>query len=249
MNIDFENQLVIVTGASRGIGQKIALDFAKSKAKVACIATSLDNLSHTLKQINEFGGTARGYACKIEDRKEVENTYEKIFSDFGIVPSILVNNAGITRDALIMRMKSEQWNEVLDVNLTGPFNWIQVLNKPMMSTRYGRIINISSIVGLCGGAGQANYAASKAGLIGLSKSVAKELGKKGITCNVVAPGYIDTEMTKILDDSIKQNVLQGCIVKRLGEVEDISPIVLFLASQYAGYITGQVILVDGGLSV
>lgn len=249
MNLEFENQLVVVTGASRGIGQRIALDFTRSKARVACIATSLENLSNTLKSIDEMGGEAKGYGCKNEDRDSVEKTYENILKDFGTSPSILVNNAGITRDALIMRMKPEQWQEVLDVNLKGPFNWIQVLNKPMMSARFGRIINVSSVVGLIGGAGQSNYAASKSGLIGLTKSVAKELGKRGITCNAIAPGYIDTDMTKALDESVKENVLNECIVKRLGKVEDISPMILFLASHYASYITGQVFAIDGGLSV
>jgi 3-oxoacyl-[acyl-carrier protein] reductase len=241
----FQDQVVIVTGASRGIGKEIAEAFAKEGAKVACLATTEANAQATASAI---GKGAKAYACNVSDATKVEEVFSKIQEDMGTL-SVLVNNAGITRDTLMMRMKDEDWDQVLDVNLKGTFLCIRAVTRAMMKARYGRIINISSIVGLHGQAGQVNYAASKAGLIGLTKAVAKELGSRGITCNAIAPGFIETEMTHSLPEEMKEQVLKTAPVGRLGSGQDVAAAVLFLASRDAGYITGQTLTVDGGLTL
>ncbi len=239
----FQDQVVIVTGASRGIGKEIARAFATQGAKVACVATTEAGAQKTA---DEIGNGSQGFACDVSDSASVESMMDAVVAGLG-TPSVLVNNAGITKDTLILRMKDEDWDRVMQVNLKGAFNTIRAVAKPMMKARYGRIINISSVVGLHGAAGQANYAASKAGLIGLTLATAKELGARNITCNAVAPGFIETDMTEDLSEEFRAFVEKSAPAGRLGKPEDISPAVLFLASQEAGYITGQTLTVDGGL--
>ena len=241
----FQDQVVIVTGASRGIGKEIAVAVAQEGAKVACIATTEAGAQATADSI---GNGAKAFACNISDAATVDAVINKITEDLGTV-SVLVNNAGITRDTLMLRMKDEDWDQVIDVNLKGAFLCIRAITRSMMKARYGRIINISSIVVLHGQAGQVNYSASKAGLIGITISVAKELGSRGITCNAIAPGFIETEMTHGLPDEMKDHVLKTAPAGRLGTGQDIAAAVLFLASKEAGYITGQTLTVDGGLTL
>lgn len=239
----FDDQVVVVTGGSRGIGKAIAIAFAQRGAKVAVVATTLEGAKATA---DEIGGV--GFACDVSESESVDALFEAVVTQMG-TPSVLVNNAGITRDTLILRMKDEDWDRVIAVNLKGSFNTTRAASKLMMKARYGRIINISSVVGIGGAAGQANYAAAKAGLIGLTKSTAKEFGSRGITCNAVAPGYIQTDMTEELPQEFKDFVAKNAPAGRLGAPEDIAPAVLFLASQEASYITGQVLIVDGGLTL
>ena len=239
----FTDQVVIVTGASRGIGKEIARAFANEGAKVACVATSE---SGAQKTADELSNGAMGFACDVSDSAAVDSLFDSIVSDLG-TPSVLVNNAGITKDTLILRMKDEDWDRVLQVNLKGAFNTTRAVAKQMMKARYGRIVNISSVVGLHGAAGQANYAASKAGLIGLTLATAKELGSRGITCNAIAPGFIETDMTTDLPAEFREYVEKTAPAGRLGKPEDIAPAILFLASTDAAYITGQTLTVDGGL--
>ena len=241
----FEGKVVVVTGASRGMGKEIALAFGREGATVACVATTEQGAQNTA---TEIGGTAKGYACDISDAEAVEALFTAIGNDLG-TPAVLVNNAGVTRDTLMMRMKDDDWDRVLDVNLKGTFLCIRAVSRPMMKARYGRIVNISSIIGLTGAAGQANYAASKAGIIGLTKSVAKELGSRGITCNAIAPGFIETDMTHDLPQEMRDHVTKTAPAGRLGTGADIAPAVLFLASEESGYITGQTLTVDGGLTL
>jgi 3-oxoacyl-[acyl-carrier protein] reductase len=237
----FSDQVVVVTGASRGIGRAIAEGFAAEGAKVACVATTLAGAEATALAV---GG--RAYAADVSSSTSVAELFEAILADLG-TPSVLVNNAGITRDGLMLRMKDDDWDRVLDVNLKGAFLTIRAATKSMMKARYGRIVNLSSVIGQSGAAGQANYAASKAGLIGLTKSVAKELGSRNITCNAVAPGFIATDMTEDLPAEFRAHVEKTAPIGRLGTPADIVPAVLFLASRDAGYITGQSLTVDGGL--
>src|SRR5579862_2470191 len=239
----FRDRVVIVTGASRGIGREIAEAFGREGAKVACVATTETGAETTA---NAVGQGSKGYACDVSDCEQVEATFAKIVEDLG-TPAVLVNNAGIARDNLMMRLKDEDWNRVIDVNLKGAYLCIKAATRPMMKARYGRIINLSSVIGLHGAAGQTNYAASKAGLIGLTLSVAKELGSRNITCNAIAPGFIETDMTESLPADFKEQAIKQAPAGRLGTPEDIAPAILFLASEEAGYITGQTLTVDGGL--
>jgi 3-oxoacyl-[acyl-carrier protein] reductase len=239
----FQDQVVIVTGASRGIGRAIAQAFGMSGAQVACVATSVGSASHTADAI---GGKA--YGCDVSDAAQVEEMIDKVCADLG-TPSVLVNNAGITRDTLLLRMKEDDWDRVIDVNLKSAFLTSKAVAKPMMKARYGRIVNITSVVGLGGAAGQANYAAAKAGLIGLTKTVAKEFGSRNITCNAVAPGFIETDMTQDLPEEFREYVVKTAPAGRLGSPEDVAAAALFLASREAAYITGQVLVVDGGLTM
>ncbi|MFI5384545.1 MAG: 3-oxoacyl-[acyl-carrier-protein] reductase [Fimbriimonadales bacterium] len=239
----FQDQVVVVTGASRGIGRVIAEAFAKEGAKVAC----LDIVEvGTQALAKELGGGARGYGCDVSDAASVEQAFEKVQAEMG-TPAVLINNAGITRDTLMLRMSEEDWDKVLDVNLKGAFLCTKAVSRYMMKARYGRIISLSSVVGIHGSAGQANYAASKAGLIGLTMTVAKEFGSRGITCNAVAPGFIATEMTENLPAEFKEDAIKRAPAGRLGTPADIAPAILFLASEEAAYITGQTLTIDGGL--
>ena len=243
----FENQVAVVTGAGRGIGHAIAVRLASEGARVASVSRTEANAQKTADEINAARADAsKAYAVDVADHAAVQEAGAKILEDFGRV-DILVNNAGVTRDGLSMRMSLDDWDTVLNTDLQGAFNFTQALMRPMIKQRSGRIINISSISGLIGNAGQANYAASKAGLIGLTKTLARELANRGITVNAVAPGLIETDMTGVLSDEIRQAILQKIPLGKLGQPEDIAAAVAYLASGEAKYITGQVLTVDGGM--
>jgi 3-oxoacyl-[acyl-carrier protein] reductase len=243
----FENQVAVVTGAGRGIGHAIAVRLAKEGARVASVSRTEANAQKTADEINAArADAAKAYAVDVADAAAIQKAAEQIFTDFGRV-DILVNNAGVTRDGLSMRMSLEDWDTVMNTNLKGAFAFTQAVMRPMIKQRSGRIVNISSIAGLTGNAGQANYAASKAGLIGLTKTLARELASRGITVNAVAPGLIETDMTTVLSDEIRQVILQKVPMGKLGEPDDIAAAVAYLASAEAKYITGQVLTVDGGM--
>ena len=243
----FANQVAIVTGAGRGIGHAIALRLASGGARVAVVSRSESNADRTAEEINtKFIGLAKAYAVDVANRTAVTSLAERILGEFSRI-DILVNNAGVTRDGLSMRMSEEDWDIVLDTNLKGAFNFIQAVLRPMIKQRSGRIINIASVAGLTGNAGQANYAASKAGLLGLTKTIAREVASRNITCNAVAPGFISTEMTAVLPEPVKKSVLANIPLGRFGESEEIAAAVAFLAGSEARYITGQCLTVDGGM--
>ena len=274
----YENKIVLVTGAGRGIGAAIAARFAKEGAAVIVNYSGNDEAAdRTVKNILDANGKAEKYKCQVDSYEETEKMITYIMDKYKRI-DILINNAGITKDGLIMRMKEEDFDRVIDVNLKGTFNCIRHVSRYMLKQRSGRIINMSSVVGIAGNAGQVNYSASKAGVIGITKSAAKELASRGITVNAVAPGYIDTDMTKVLSDEQKKSVLDVIPLSstdffcssdktfvisdeqkksvldviplsRMGSVDDISNAVAFLASDEAAYITGQVISVDGGMNI
>ena len=245
MKFDLNDKIAIVTGASQGIGETIAVEMAKSGANVFCLARNKNALDSTINKIINNGDKASAYSCDISDNEQFNNIVTGIFKEYGSI-DILVNNAGITNDTLLMRMSDDQWDSVLDTNLKGSFTCIRSVIKYMMKKKSGRIINITSIVGLTGNAGQANYAASKAGLIGMTKSIAKEVASRGITANCVAPGWIETAMTEQLSDDVKNKFLSQIPTGKIGYPKDIANTVIFLASKEAEYITGQTITVDGG---
>ena len=245
----FENKIVLVTGAGRGIGASIAKRFASEGAEVLVNYSVNDEAAQkTVDEITATGGQAQKYKCSVNDSESVKVMIDEIIKEFGRI-DILVNNAGITKDGLMLRMTDEDFDRVIDVNLKGTFNCTKYVSKYMLKQKSGKIINISSVVGLSGNAGQVNYSASKAGIIGITKSAAKELSSRGITVNAVAPGYVDTDMTKVLSDNIRNEILKNIPLQRMGNVEDISNCVAFLASEDASYITGQVISVDGGMHI
>ena len=245
----FENKIVLVTGAGRGIGASIAKRFASEGAEVIVNYSGNDEAAQkTVDEITATGGQAQKYKCSVNDSESVKVMIDEIIKKFGRI-DILVNNAGITKDGLMLRMTDEDFDRVIDVNLKGTFNCTKYVSKYMLKQKSGKIINISSVVGLSGNAGQVNYSASKAGIIGITKSAAKELSSRGITVNAVAPGYVDTDMTKVLSDNIRNEILKNIPLQRMGNVEDISNCVAFLASEDASYITGQVISVDGGMHI
>ena len=238
-------QAALVTGAGRGIGKAVACGLAELGAEVLLVARSEDQLKDVLAEIEKSGGKAKIQAADLMSEEQVE-AVSKTFSSMEN-PSILVNNAGITKDTLIMRMKTEQWDDVLNLNLRSAFLLAKSVIKPMMKARYGRIINMTSVIGIRGNAGQSNYAASKAGLIGFTKSLARELGPRNITVNAVAPGYIETEMTDSLPEKVKEGILQQVPLGRMGQPKDIARAVCFLAHPQSDYITGRVLNVDGGM--
>lgn len=246
--MNLKEKVAIVTGSSRGIGKAIALELVQSGAKVVISGRNQERIELVLKQIEGMGGEAISVSADVSKMEEASNLINKTLEKWERV-DILVNNAGITRDRLIIRMTNEDWQEVLNTNLTGTFNCIKSVTRQMMKQKNGSIINITSVVGIMGNVGQANYAASKAGIIGLTKTVARELASRNITCNAVAPGYIETELTGELDEKIKENLRQQIPLERIGTIEDVAKVVTFLASDNASYITGQVINVDGGLLI
>jgi 3-oxoacyl-[acyl-carrier protein] reductase len=236
----------LVTGASRGLGQAIALGLAAEGAAIAAVARSEEALQSTLEAVRAAGGTAEPFALDVSNGEAVDATVEKIIARFGHI-DVLVNNAGVTRDGLLMRMTTEAWDAVIDTNLKGAFNLTKPVGRLMVKQRSGRIINIASVIGLMGNAGQSNYAASKAGLIGFTKSVAKEFASRGITCNVVCPGFIETDMTKELGEDLRKKLLERIPLQRFGQPADVAGVVSFLCSPAADYVTGQILTVDGGM--
>lgn len=245
--MSLNGKTALVTGASRGIGRAIALRLAEDGANVAVIyAGSADKAEAVMNEITALGVNAKAYRCNVADSAAVNETVKAVTNDLGKI-DILVNNAGITRDGLMLRMKDEDFDAVLDTNLKGAFNMIRACYSGFIRKKSGRIINISSVSGIMGNAGQANYSASKAGVIGLTKSVARELASRGITCNAVAPGFIRTDMTENLGDN--NPLLNSIPLGRMGKPEDIAAAVAFLASDSAAYITGEVLKVDGGLAI
>ena len=242
-----DGKCALVTGASRGIGRAIALKLASEGAKVAINYAGSQAKAEAVKaEIEAAGGTAIVVHADVSDAAAVEAMVKTVTDAFGTI-DILVNNAGITRDGLLMRMKEEDFDAVINTNLKGVFHCTKIVSKIMMKKRYGRIVNMASVVGLMGNAGQTNYAAAKAGVIGFSKSAAKELAARGITVNMVAPGCINTDMTAVLPDKVKEGMLAAIPLKRIGEAEDVAKAVCFLVSDEASYITGQVVNVDGGM--
>ena len=241
-----ENQIAVVTGAGRGIGRAIALKFANEGADVVCVSRTAENSEKVAGEIRALGRKAWAHAVDVSNSKAVEEAGEKILAETSRV-DILVNNAGVTKDGLLMRMSEEDWDAVLDTNLKGAFLFTKAFFRTFAKQRAGRIINISSVIGLIGNPGQSNYAASKAGLIGFTKSVARELASRGVTVNAIAPGFIETDMTSDLNEELKAAVLKQIPMGRFGSAEDIAGAAVFLASPAARYVTGQVLTVDGGM--
>ncbi len=244
--MNFNNKVALITGASQGIGEEIAYCLAKAGSILALFDVQEEKLKAVSSKINREGGKALFFRVDISQSREVEKAVEKIIQELGKI-DCLVNNAGITRDTLLMRMKEDDWDKVIEVNLKGTFNVSKAVIKNMVKNKYGRIVNISSVVGLMGNIGQTNYAASKAGIIGFSKSLAREVAPRGITVNVIAPGYVATSMTENLPEKIKEMFLNLIPMKRFGTPREIAQVVKFLLSDEASYITGQVINVNGGL--
>lgn len=242
-----EGRNAVITGAGSGIGRAIALRLAALGARVAVVDIDSAAAAAVAAEIGEGGGSASSHELDVSDFDAVEEAFRRIVEELGGV-DILVNNAGITRDNLIIRMSSDDWDRVLAVNLKGAFNCIRAAARAMMRERRGRIVNVSSVIGLSGNAGQANYAASKAGLIALTKSVAKELGSRGVTANAIAPGFIETPMTEGLPEKAREDYAARIVLKRFGTPADVANLVAFLSSDDADYITGQTIAVDGGLA-
>jgi 3-oxoacyl-[acyl-carrier protein] reductase len=248
LKADLTGQIAIVTGAAQGLGQQIAITLAANGAKVACLDMKKEALEDTIKAITDAGGSAESYECNVTDRQRVDEVVEEIADKWEKI-DILVNNAGITRDGLLVRMKAEDWDAVVDTNLKGAFLCTKLAAKVMMKQRFGRIINISSVVAVTGNPGQANYVASKAGLIGFTKAVALELASRGITANAVAPGFIETDMTASLGEKARDAMVAQIPLGRPGTAEEVAAVVEFLASERAAYLTGQVLHVSGGMVV
>ncbi len=246
--MNFNNRLAIVKGGGQGIGKEICLRLARSKATVIILDVNEVSFSKTVEEIRGLKCKGGAFKVDVTNYEEVKNAVDNVIDKFKGI-DILVNNAGIARDGLLSRMKKEDWQKVLDVNLTGVFNCLKAVTRCMMKQRYGRIVNISSIIGLRGNIGQANYSAAKAGIIGLTKSAARELGRYGISVNAIAPGFIDTAMTKKLDKKIVDRITSQIPLLRIGKPEEVASLVAYLASEEAGYITGEVIRIDGGMAM
>jgi 3-oxoacyl-[acyl-carrier protein] reductase len=240
------NKVAVVTGSAQGIGKAIAIKLANAGADVIVVDMDVEGIGQTSKEIESLGVKALGVKCNVADANEVANLVSKIQETFPTI-DILVNNAGITRDNLLIRMDEKDWDIVLSVNLKGPFLMTKAISQVMMRQRRGRIVNVASVVGMMGNAGQANYAASKGGLVAFTKSVAKEFASRNITCNAVAPGFIETRMTEKLQNAVKENYIKAIPLNRFGTADDVANAILFLASDDASYITGQIIGVDGGM--
>jgi 3-oxoacyl-[acyl-carrier protein] reductase len=240
------NQVAVVTGAGRGIGRAIALKLAVAGADIVCVSRTAENAEKVAAEVRATGRKAWAHAVDVADSKGVANAGGQIIDETGRV-DVLVNNAGVTRDGLLMRMSEEDWDVVLNTNLRGAFSFTKAFSRAFLKQRTGRIINISSVIGLIGNAGQCNYAASKAALIGFTKSVARELASRGITANAIAPGFIDTDMTAVMNEEMRAELLNKIPLNSLGTVEDIAEAALFLAGPGSRYITGQVLTVDGGM--
>jgi 3-oxoacyl-[acyl-carrier protein] reductase len=246
LQVDLRNQVAIVTGASQGLGRAIAETLAASGATVALVARSAGKLADVAAGIRAAGGSAEEMPCDVSKPDDIQRLVEAVVEKLGRL-DILVNNAGVTRDTLLPRMSDEEWDEVLTTNLRGPFLFMRAASRPMMQQRYGRIVNVASVSGLIGNPGQANYSASKAGLVGLTKTVAKELAGRKVTVNAVAPGFIASDMTAALGPALLDEVKKRVPAKRLGEAWEIAEAVLFLVAPSSGYITAQTLVVDGGL--
>ena len=247
LKVDLSGQVALVTGASRGLGRAVAVALAASGARVACVARDREKLAQVVGEIESAGGTAAPYECDVTQAESVQQVVDAAAEQWERL-DVLVNNAGITRDTLIPRMQDDQWDDVINTNLRGAFLFTRAATRLMMQARYGRIINIASVSGLMGNPGQANYSASKAGMIGMTRTVARELAGRKVTVNAIAPGFIESDMTQALGDDLLVEVRKRIPAKRLGRAEEIADAVLFLASRHAAYITGQVLTVDGGLT-
>jgi len=244
--MDFAGKVAVVTGASQGIGESIAKDLAEHRAEVIVIDLQKEKAEEVASTIREKNGKASTYIIDVSKSGQVDSTVEKIIERYGKI-DFLVNNAGVTRDSLLMRMKEEDWDTVISVNLKGVYNFSRAVIRSMARNRFGRIVNISSVVGLMGNAGQSNYAASKAGVIGFTKSLAREVAARNVTVNAVAPGYVATSMTESLPESVKKNFIDIIPMKRFGKPKEVAQVVRFLLSDDAAYITGQVISINGGM--
>ena len=239
-------QIAVITGAGRGIGRAIALKLAAAGADVVCVSRTVENSEKVAAEVRALGRRAWAFAVDVSDPAAVTAAVEKILAEAGRV-DVLVNNAGVTKDGLLMRMSEADWDIVLNTNLRGAFLLTKAFTRAFLKQRSGRIINIASVIGLVGNAGQCNYAASKAGLIGFTKSVAKEFGSRGVTCNAIAPGFIETDMTAVLDAKLKEALLKQIPLGSLGQSDDIAEAALYLAGPGGRYVTGQVLTVDGGM--
>ena len=240
------DKVAVVTGAGRGIGRAVAIAYAKMGANVVCVSRTQENSTKVATEIEALGQKSWAFAVDVSDTSAVESSAKNILEATGKV-DILVNNAGVTRDNLLMRMSEEEWDTVLNTNLKGAFNFTKAFTRPFMKQRSGRIINIASVIGLIGNAGQSNYAASKAALIGFTKSVAKELAPRGVTVNAIAPGFIETDMTAVLDEKVRGSIIDRIPMNRFGSPEDIANTAIFLALESTNYMTGQVLTIDGGM--
>jgi 3-oxoacyl-[acyl-carrier protein] reductase len=244
--MELKDQIALITGGAQGIGRELALVFAEHGANIIIGDIKKGTLDSTVSDLKKFKVEVEGYILDVSNLKSCEEAAQKAIDKFGRI-DILVNNAGITKDTLLLRMTEEDFDRVIQINLKGTFNCTKIISRIMMKQRYGRIINIASVIGLIGNAGQVNYAASKAGIIGVTKSVAKELGSRNVTVNAIAPGFIETEMTDVLPEEVKLRMLESIPLKRVGTPTDVAHAALFFASEYASYITGQVLVVDGGM--